>query len=62
MIIDTLLASVTCKVGFTSWSTGFIPTTCNLWDELHRCPTAVFNFLMNNEEWDLAEWVMDNFL
>jgi len=52
----------TTFVGYVSWSTGFVPCATNFFDELRADPLAVFNRLCNLEEWDLAEWVLDNFL
>lgn len=62
MLIDQVLVTVAFGGGFLSWSTGFIPAKQSLYDELRKCPEAVFNLLCNKGEWELAEWVMDNFL
>lgn len=62
MEIDKLLKVSKLSIGFVSFTTGFVSGTQCPWDELHRSPEAVFNLLVNQEEWELAEWIMDNFI
>lgn len=51
------------KYGVESWTTGFHrrrePT---LDEEASRNPEAVFYRLVRNEKWDLAEYVMDQYI
>jgi succinate dehydrogenase flavin-adding protein (antitoxin of CptAB toxin-antitoxin module) len=56
------ICAASLDVGYTSFTDGFVPTRTNLFDEVRKDPQAVCNRLMNNEDWELAEWVMDNFL
>jgi succinate dehydrogenase flavin-adding protein (antitoxin of CptAB toxin-antitoxin module) len=49
-------------VGYTSFVDGFVPARANLFDEVRKDPQAVCNRLMNNEDWELAGWVMNNFV
>ena len=62
MLIDRLLVVVGTGVGYVSWSTGYVPKRFSLLEELHKCPEAVFNYLCQKEEWELAEWVLDHFI
>jgi hypothetical protein len=49
-------------VGHFSFAAGFVPTSMNLFDEVRKNPEAVCARLINEEQWRLAEWVMDNFV
>jgi hypothetical protein len=49
-------------VGYFSFATGFVPCRTNIYDEIRRNPQAVCARLMQCEEWELAEWVMDEFI
>ena len=56
------IVSVPMSVGYVSFADGFVPLRSNMFDEVRRNPLAVFNYLCEKEEWELAEWVLDNFL
>lgn len=45
-----------------SFATGCVPVRTNLFDEVRKNPHAVCSRLMAIEAWELAEWVMDNFI
>lgn len=49
-------------VGYFSFADGFVPTSTNIYDEIRKNPAAVCARLMQCEEWELAEWVMDEFI
>jgi len=59
--MDQLIQAVPQDVGMFSFADGFIAARTSLFDELRQNPTAVFNRLCNTEQWDTAEWVLDNF-
>jgi len=62
MIVDATQRTIILVVGYQSWSDGFVSMTTSMFDELRQNPEAVFNRLCNSGQFELAEWVMDNFL
>ncbi len=50
------------SVGCYSFASGFVALRTNLFDEIRRNPEAVCARLMNLGQWELAEWVIDEFV